>query len=132
MKTQHFGCWTNGANAAVARLVARIIGRINKASLCTDAQIAAVMRKGLTSIGEGACDTVGKEAVLVDSLLVRAFEAAQNDGFTGTDESSLVERLDQVEVSVVQGSDRNIKITKPSDMALARLFLEEETAPREL
>ena len=34
------------------------------------------------------------------------------DGFTGTDESSLVERLD-VEVSVVLGSDRNIKITKP-------------------
>jgi 2-C-methyl-D-erythritol 4-phosphate cytidylyltransferase len=65
-------------------------------------------------------------------LLVRAFAAAQNDGFTGTDESSLVERLDQVEVSVVLGSDRNIKITKPSDMDLARLFLEEETAPREL
>jgi 2-C-methyl-D-erythritol 4-phosphate cytidylyltransferase len=65
-------------------------------------------------------------------LLVRAFAAAQNDGFAGTDESSLVERLDQVEVSVVLGSDRNIKITKPSDMDLARLFLEEETAPREL
>ena len=32
MKSQHFGCWTNGANAAVARLVARIIGRINTAS----------------------------------------------------------------------------------------------------
>jgi 2-C-methyl-D-erythritol 4-phosphate cytidylyltransferase len=65
-------------------------------------------------------------------LLVRAFAAAQNDGFAGTDESSLVERLDQVEVSVVLGSDRNIKITKPTDMDLARLFLEEETAPREL
>jgi 2-C-methyl-D-erythritol 4-phosphate cytidylyltransferase len=64
-------------------------------------------------------------------LLVRAFAAAQADGFTGTDESSLVERL-EVEVSVVLGSDRNIKITKPSDMDLARLFLEEETAPREL
>jgi 2-C-methyl-D-erythritol 4-phosphate cytidylyltransferase len=64
-------------------------------------------------------------------LLVRAFTAAQSDGFTGTDESSLVERL-EVEVSVVLGSDRNIKITKPSDMDLARLFLEEETAPREL
>ena len=64
-------------------------------------------------------------------LLVRAFESAQNDGFTGTDESSLVERL-EVEVSVVLGSDRNIKITKPSDMDLARLFLEEEAAPREL
>ena len=65
-------------------------------------------------------------------LLVRACAAAQNDGFAGTDESSLVERLDQVEVSVVLGSDRNIKITKPTDMDLARLFLEEETAPREL
>ncbi len=64
-------------------------------------------------------------------LLVRAFAAAQADGFVGTDESSLVERL-EVEVSVVLGSDRNIKITKPTDMDLARLFLEEETAPREL
>jgi len=64
-------------------------------------------------------------------LLRRAFDAARADGFTGTDESSLVERL-EVEVSVVPGSDRNIKITKPSDMDLARLFLEEETAPREL
>ncbi len=61
-------------------------------------------------------------------LLRRAFQAARDDGFTGTDESSLVERLEQVEVSVVPGSDRNIKITKPGDMDLARLFLEEETA----
>jgi 2-C-methyl-D-erythritol 4-phosphate cytidylyltransferase len=59
-------------------------------------------------------------------LLRRAFEKAREDGFVGTDESSLVERLDQVEVSVVAGSDRNIKITKPSDMDLARLFLAEE------
>jgi 2-C-methyl-D-erythritol 4-phosphate cytidylyltransferase len=59
-------------------------------------------------------------------LLKRAFAKAREDGFTGTDESSLVERLEQVEVSVVAGSDRNIKITKPSDMDLARLFLAEE------
>jgi 2-C-methyl-D-erythritol 4-phosphate cytidylyltransferase len=59
-------------------------------------------------------------------VLVRAFEAARLDGFIGTDESSMVERLD-VEVSVVPGSDRNIKITKPSDMELAHLFLREES-----
>ncbi len=59
-------------------------------------------------------------------LLRRAFAKAHEDGFVGTDESSLVERLEQVEVSVVPGSDRNIKITKPSDMDLARLFLAEE------
>jgi 2-C-methyl-D-erythritol 4-phosphate cytidylyltransferase len=60
-------------------------------------------------------------------LLTRAFDAAREDGFTGTDEASLVERLD-IEVSVVLGSDRNIKITRQSDMQLARLFFQEETA----
>jgi 2-C-methyl-D-erythritol 4-phosphate cytidylyltransferase len=48
-------------------------------------------------------------------------------GVAGTDESSLVERLD-IEVGVAPGSDRNIKITKPGDMELAHLFLHEETA----
>jgi 2-C-methyl-D-erythritol 4-phosphate cytidylyltransferase len=63
-------------------------------------------------------------------LLKSAFAKAREDGFAGTDESSLVERLDQVEVSVVPGSDRNLKITKPSDMDLARLFLSEEMTAR--
>jgi 2-C-methyl-D-erythritol 4-phosphate cytidylyltransferase len=58
-------------------------------------------------------------------LLKRAYEMARADGFAGTDEASLVERLD-VEVSVVMGSDRNIKITKPGDMDLAHLFYREE------
>ena len=61
-------------------------------------------------------------------LLQRAFAKAGKDSFTGTDESSLVERLEEIEVHVVQGSDRNIKITKPTDMELARLFLSEEVA----
>lgn len=61
-------------------------------------------------------------------LIRLAFERARADAFQGTDEASLVERLDQVEVSVVAGSDRNIKITKPSDLDLARLFLQQERA----
>lgn len=63
-------------------------------------------------------------------LLKRAFEKAREDGFTGTDESSLVERLEQVEVSVVAGTDRNIKITRPTDMDLARLFYSLEVEER--
>jgi 2-C-methyl-D-erythritol 4-phosphate cytidylyltransferase len=63
-------------------------------------------------------------------LLKRAFARAGEDSFFGTDESSLVERLDEVEVSVVQGTDRNIKITRPTDMDLARLFLTEEAGER--
>ena len=65
-------------------------------------------------------------------LLRQAFEKARQDLFVGTDESSLVERLEQVEVSVVLGTDRNIKITKPSDMDLARLYLTLESAALEL
>jgi 2-C-methyl-D-erythritol 4-phosphate cytidylyltransferase len=63
-------------------------------------------------------------------LLRDAFQKAREDGFIGTDESSLVERLEQVEVSVVAGSERNIKITRPTDMELARLFYTLEVAER--
>lgn len=59
-------------------------------------------------------------------LLREAFAKAREDEFVGTDESSLVERLEKVEVTVVAGSDRNIKITRPSDIGLAHLFLREE------
>jgi 2-C-methyl-D-erythritol 4-phosphate cytidylyltransferase len=59
-------------------------------------------------------------------LLKHAFDSARADGFVGTDESSLVERLENGEVTVIPGSERNIKITKPGDMELARLFLEQE------
>ncbi len=65
-------------------------------------------------------------------LLRQAFEKARQDLFVGTDESSLVERLEQVEVSVVLGTDRNIKITKPSDMELARLYLTFESPALEV
>jgi 2-C-methyl-D-erythritol 4-phosphate cytidylyltransferase len=58
-------------------------------------------------------------------ILTRAFQSARQDGFSATDEASMVERLD-VEVSVVPGSDRNIKLTKPTDMELAHLFYREE------
>ncbi len=59
-------------------------------------------------------------------LLKQAFAQARADKFTGTDEASLVERLETVDVSVVQGSDRNLKITKPADLDLAYLFLQKE------
>jgi len=61
-------------------------------------------------------------------ILGRAFDAARGDHFVGTDEASLVERLEDVEISVVPGSERNIKITRPGDMDLARLFFEQEKA----
>ncbi len=59
------------------------------------------------------------------NIIQEAFARAAADGFSGTDESSLVERLGNT-VTVLMGSDRNIKITKPSDLPLARLYISQE------
>jgi len=62
-------------------------------------------------------------------ILREAFERARKDEYFGTDESSLVERMGR-SVSIVRGSERNIKITRPSDLVLARVLLEEEQASK--
>jgi 2-C-methyl-D-erythritol 4-phosphate cytidylyltransferase len=62
-------------------------------------------------------------------VLRSAFERARKDEYYGTDESSLVERGEH-SVSIVRGTERNIKITRPSDLVLARVFLEEERSAR--
>jgi 2-C-methyl-D-erythritol 4-phosphate cytidylyltransferase len=58
-------------------------------------------------------------------LLRDAFRKAQQDGVTASDESALVERFGR-DVYVVQGSERNLKITRASDMDLARFYLDQE------
>lgn len=58
-------------------------------------------------------------------IIQEAFARAATDGFNGTDEASLVERMG-LQVTVIMGSDRNIKITKPSDLPLARLYIAQE------
>ena len=58
-------------------------------------------------------------------LLRDAFRKAQEDGVTASDEAALVERFGH-DVFVVLGSERNLKITRPSDMDLARFYLEQE------
>lgn len=55
-------------------------------------------------------------------ILKSAVDAAQADGFMGTDEASLVERSGKP-VAVVMGSARNLKITTPADMELAEFYL---------
>ena len=119
----------------------------------TDAEIESVIRAaertGAAILAVPIVDTVKQaERDFVESTLTReylvlaqtpqvfrteilkeAFECARKDEYYGTDESSLVERLGH-DVAIVRGSERNIKITRPSDLTLARVFLEEEkTAP---
>jgi len=55
-------------------------------------------------------------------LLQNAFAEATADGFIGTDEASVVERAGHP-VAVVPGSQVNLKITQPGDLALAEFYL---------
>lgn len=63
--------------------------------------------------------------VFATMLLKEAFARAEADQVSASDEAGLVERLGH-DVHVVLGSERNIKITKPADMSLARFYLEQE------
>src|SRR5262249_15110845 len=55
-------------------------------------------------------------------LLAEAHEKARRDGFLGTDDAMLVERLGEP-VRVVPGRLDNIKLTTRDDLGLARLWL---------
>ncbi len=63
------------------------------------------------------------------SILREAFARAKQDDVTASDEASLVERLGK-DVFVVLGSERNLKITRPAEMDLARFYLEQELAQK--
>jgi 2-C-methyl-D-erythritol 4-phosphate cytidylyltransferase len=54
-------------------------------------------------------------------LIKEAYDRASADGFRATDDAQLVERLGQ-KVSVVEGSQINIKITRPFDLKIAEVI----------
>lgn len=107
--------------------------------------ITAVKKHGAAIVGVPAVDTIKQvertaDGALITStiprervvqaqtpqgfrygLLKRAFDEATADGFVGTDEASLAERAG-IEVAVVMGSARNLKITKPGDLELAEFY----------
>lgn len=57
-------------------------------------------------------------------LILKAYENAVKEGFLGTDDASLAERMG-VEVKMVTGSYNNIKITTPEDLIIGEKILSE-------
>ena len=55
-------------------------------------------------------------------LIRRAHEQARQEGFLGTDDASLVERMG-MSVQLTEGSRRNLKLTTPEDFAAAEAML---------
>lgn len=53
----------------------------------------------------------------------RAHERAAQDGFEGTDDTVLVERMG-IEVRIIPGDDRNMKITTAHDVSVAEALLQ--------
>jgi 2-C-methyl-D-erythritol 4-phosphate cytidylyltransferase len=56
------------------------------------------------------------------ALLQEAHRKAQAEGFRGTDEAQLIERLGH-RVALVDGSTENIKITRPEDLMIGEAIL---------
>ncbi len=88
-----------------------------------------------TSEGAVITSTILRERVVLAqtpqgfkfSVLKKAFDEATRDGFSGTDEASLIERNGGA-VQVVMGSPKNIKITTPGDLELAEFFMSQESS----
>ncbi len=113
-----------------------IIGDVIAAAAKYGAAITAVPAvdtvKQVERTAEGALikTTIPREKVVMAQtpqgfrydVIKKAFDEATADGFIGTDEASLVERSGH-QVAVVMGSPRNIKITTPADLELAKFFL---------
>lgn len=63
-------------------------------------------------------------------VIKEAYQKATEDGFVGTDDASLVERMG-IKVHILPGSYTNIKITTPEDLILANLFLRIKARPKQ-
>ena len=102
-------------------------------------------RTGAAIIGVRAKDTIKKvrDSVVVETvdrsslwvvqtpqafampILLRAYELAEKDGFVGTDDASLVERMG-VKITMVEGDYDNIKLTTPEDLYFAEAILKKK------
>lgn len=60
-------------------------------------------------------------------LILRAYESAERDGFLGTDDASLVERLGEP-VMMLEGNYRNLKVTTPEDLLIANALISGQEA----
>lgn len=80
-------------------------------------------RRVLETVDRSDLWQVQTPQIFQKSLLKKAFEYAREQEFVGTDDASLVEHLGE-DVYLVEGDQRNIKITYPEDLELAELMIQ--------
>lgn len=110
-----------------------VIDRVIQTANCCRASIAAVAVKDtIKTVDENGMvmDTPPRKTLYAvqtpqgfeATLLHKAYVKAKEDGFVGTDDASLVERLG-VSVAIAEGDYQNIKITTPEDMLVGEALL---------
>ena len=117
-----FRSWIRDLQAARRDRNIRLVARLQELGMDITLEEAEARGRGMTGRPHFAQLMVEKGYV---PNLREAFDRAAADGFNGSDEASLVERLGYT-VTVLLCSERNIKITKPSDLPLARLYIAQE------
>jgi 2-C-methyl-D-erythritol 4-phosphate cytidylyltransferase len=108
-----------------------LVERVRQAAAGGAATCGMPVRETVKRVAEGAvASTVEREGLwttqtpqaFTRALLWEAHEKARRDGFAGTDDAVLVERLG-MPVAMVPGLAQNLKITTPEDLRTARAWV---------
>jgi len=114
--------------------VSDVQATIQAAAVCGGAVLGRPISDTLKRVEGGRIlDTVDRRSlfraetpqVFAAVVLRQAFLAAARDNFQGTDEASLVERLPNAPIAVVEAAHPNPKLTTPADLVrIEALILE--------
>lgn len=132
--------WVAIHDAARCLVAAGDVSRVLAAARTDRAALLAVpahdtikrVRSGLVTETppRGECWIAQTPQAFEIELIREAIARARAEGVVGTDDAQLVERLG-VPVRVVEGSRRNLKITRPEDLRLAETLLSMDAAKGE-
>ena len=113
----------------------QVIDRVVRAANTYGAAAPAIPVKDTIKVVSGGLvqetpDRAGLQAVQTPQvfdfdLLRGALKKAEADGASVTDDCSAVERTG-MKIKIVEGDERNLKVTTPMDLKIAELLLEEE------
>ncbi|MDH7515226.1 MAG: 2-C-methyl-D-erythritol 4-phosphate cytidylyltransferase [Bacteroidota bacterium] len=112
-------------NPAHVRAVARAVQEVGAALLALHARDTIKRAQGgrvLTTLDRSEIWLAQTPQGARAGLWRKAFDTAERDGYCGTDDVELLERLG-IEVALVPGDAANIKITTPEDIALVDAVL---------
>jgi 2-C-methyl-D-erythritol 4-phosphate cytidylyltransferase len=110
-----------------AALVERVLAAARQGAATCGLPVRETVKRVREAVVEETLDREGLWLIQTPQafrreLLQEAHDKARRDGYVGTDDAVLVERLG-VPVRVVPGSPQNLKITTPKDLVTARRWM---------